>query len=140
MTTFTVEIQARNADGTIWQAMEPAETIDTSGWGTDWTAEEVARTTVDHQTIAEKPYRVAVWAGTNADTSTEPSFILDVEAKPESLLEDIRSAARRAEQSIAERNELILVAMARTDISRTALAAAAGIKEARLYQIRDGRR
>lgn len=138
MTTFTVEIQASNADGTIWQAVQPAETIDTSGWGSNWTAEDVARTTVDHQTIAEAPYRVAVWEGSRTDT--DPSFVLDVEIGPEEMLASIESAARRAAQAISERDALICAAMARTDMPRADLAAAAGVTEARLYQIRDHRR
>lgn len=139
MTTFTVEVQASNTDGTAWQALEPAEFVDTSGWGANWTAEQVAQTTAEHQTIAEKPYRIAVWEGRNVDAAAEPSYVLDVEVEPDDLLTDVRCAARRAAVAIAKRDELIRAAMARTDIPRAALADSAGVTEARLYQIRDGK-
>lgn len=76
MTTFTVEIQASNADGSIWQALYPAKTINTVSWGDAWTAEDVAKWTADNQTVAEKPYRIPVWEGGAADTGTEPAYIL----------------------------------------------------------------
>jgi hypothetical protein len=62
------------------------------------------------------------------------------------LVEDIAdeaAAIEAAERAIAEhtarRDELIRAAL-RTELPRAAIAAAAGVKEARLYQIRDGRR
>lgn len=62
------------------------------------------------------------------------------------LLEDIAEEAQAikgAEDTIAERtarrDELIRAAL-RTELPRAAIAKAAGVKEARLYQIRDGRR
>lgn len=62
------------------------------------------------------------------------------------LLVDIETEARAivaAEQVIAERtaerDRLIRAAM-QTELPRADIAAAAGVKEARLYQIRDGRR
>ncbi len=62
------------------------------------------------------------------------------------LLDDLAEAAAaitEAEQSIAERTErrdaLIRRAL-KTELPRQAIADAAGVKPARLYQIRDGRR
>lgn len=62
------------------------------------------------------------------------------------LLERLRAKAAEiadAEHQLAdlytERDELIRAAM-RTDLRRPDIAAAASLKEARLYQIRDGRR
>lgn len=69
MTTYTVEIQASNADRTIWQALAPAETIET-----DDTAAEVAADTAANQNLAEgSDWRVRVWEGDDADTATEPT-------------------------------------------------------------------
>src|SRR5688572_29054622 len=62
------------------------------------------------------------------------------------LLEEIGdevAAIAAAEQTIAERtarrDELVRAAL-RTELPRAAIAEAAGVKPARLYQIRDGRR
>lgn len=69
MTTYTVEIQASNADRTIWQAVAPAETVET-----DDTAAELAADTAANQNIAEgSDWRVRVWEGDGADTATEPT-------------------------------------------------------------------
>jgi hypothetical protein len=80
MTTYTIEIQAGD-DNRGWQAMEPAETVETGtdDWPGQWTAAEVAQAIADNQDVAEAPYRVAVWAEVDADTGTEPTFVLDVE-------------------------------------------------------------
>lgn len=63
------------------------------------------------------------------------------------LLEMIadEEAAAQAARSIADkhtanRDELVRAALRTTELRRADIAAAAGIKEARLYQIRDGRR
>jgi hypothetical protein len=59
------------------------------------------------------------------------------------LIDAEAGAIEAAEKEIAERtgrrDELIRAAL-RTELPRAAIASAAGIKEARLYQIRDGRR
>lgn len=62
------------------------------------------------------------------------------------LIEDIAAEAaaiEAAERTVAERttrrDELVRAAL-RTELRRAEIAAAAGVKEARLYQIRDGRR
>lgn len=62
------------------------------------------------------------------------------------LLNDLTTAARKlalAEQAVrdhtAARDEMIRAAL-KTELRRADIAAAAGVKEARLYQIRDGRR
>lgn len=65
---FTIEIQAANADRSIWQALAPAETT------TGVSAEKVARDTATNQNIAEGDgWRVVVWDG--EDTGAEPAFI-----------------------------------------------------------------
>jgi len=77
-TTYTVKIEASNEDGTIWQALEPAENIETTQWGPTWTAEDVARATADNQTVAEGDrWRVLVWEGADADEDSEPAYVLD---------------------------------------------------------------
>jgi hypothetical protein len=50
-----------------------------------------------------------------------------------------RLAAMEAQNYAEERDDLIRAAL-RTELRRTDIAAAAGVSEARLYQIRDGRR
>lgn len=64
----------------------------------------------------------------------------------QSLLDQIAEAAAAIEtfegkvyEYTAERDELIRAAL-KTELRRADIAAAAGVKEARLYQIRDGRR
>lgn len=76
MSNYTIEIQAGNAEGTIWQAMQPAETVNDPG-----TAEQVALDTLTNQNVLDLddggPWRIAIWNGANADTNTEPAHILD---------------------------------------------------------------
>lgn len=63
MAAYTIEIQAGNEDGTIWQALHPAE--NTEGDSAETVAVDVAL----HQTIAEgESWRVCVWEGFDADT------------------------------------------------------------------------
>lgn len=66
--------------------------------------------------------------------------------KAEQLLNEIAEAAAaistfeaKVAEYTADRDELIRKAL-RTELRRADIAAAAGVKEARLYQIRDGRR
>jgi hypothetical protein len=66
MTTYTVEIQASNEDGTIWQAVHPAENIETHG---DETAIDIARRVAGTQMYSDGDrWRVMVWEGADADT------------------------------------------------------------------------
>jgi hypothetical protein len=74
---FTVSIQASNADGSVWHALHPAENVDTRTWGlleasADDVAEEVAR---QQEAAVGDNWRVCVWVGADADTSTEPAYI-----------------------------------------------------------------
>ncbi|WP_018214728.1 hypothetical protein [Salinispora vitiensis] len=68
MATYTIEIQASNHDGGIWQALAPSENVES-----DDTAAEVAAEVAAHQTIADgSNWRVRVWRGSDADTGSEP--------------------------------------------------------------------
>lgn len=82
MNEYTVEIQAYGGSAgsaasgevalspelSIWQAIHPAETI------TGTSADEVAQDVAANQNVAEGTgWRVAVWEGADADTSTEPA-------------------------------------------------------------------
>ncbi|MBF9135238.1 hypothetical protein I0C86_41040 [Plantactinospora sp. S1510] len=68
-----MEIQASDADETIWQALHPAENVKQIEGET---AEDVARWVAGNQTVAEGPHwRVAVWTGADADTVGEPAAI-----------------------------------------------------------------
>lgn len=75
---FTVQIQAGSGeDDTIWRAKAPAHNVNDPG-----PADQVAldALTDDQNILAledDGPWRVAVWAGLNADTSTEPDYTLD---------------------------------------------------------------
>lgn len=77
MHIYTVEIEAGNDDGTIWQAVHPAETVDTATWtrtGAEWEPSAVAEEVAAHQTVAEAGrFRVRVWPGADADTGSEPA-------------------------------------------------------------------
>lgn len=73
---YTVQIQAGGDDDTIWQAMHPAENVTDPG-----PADQVALDVIANQNVLELddagPWRVAVWVGADADTSTEPVYTLD---------------------------------------------------------------
>lgn len=73
---YTVEIQAGDEMGTVWQAMHPAETVTVFN---GQPAEQVAWDTYTNQTILNvgSVWRICVWQGSDADTSTDPAFILD---------------------------------------------------------------
>lgn len=73
VTAYTVEIQAGNEDGTIWQAMHPAETVTDNG-----SAEQVALDVYSNQNLLDGgPWRIAVWNGADADTGLDPAYTLD---------------------------------------------------------------
>lgn len=75
-TTYTVKIEASNQDQDIWQALQPSENIETAQWGPDWTAEDVARTTADNQTVADgSNWRILVWLGADADEGSDPAYV-----------------------------------------------------------------
>ena len=69
-------------------------------------------------------------------TSTTVDRLLDEIA---TAARDIAETEKRLAEQIADRDHLIRAAL-RTEARRCDIAAAAGVKEARLYQIRDGRR
>lgn len=66
VTTYTVEIQASNADGSVWQAVAPAENVTVTGHEL---AQDIAINVAYNQAIADGDnWRVMVWDGANADT------------------------------------------------------------------------
>src|SRR4051794_10065865 len=73
---YTVEIQAGNADGTVWQAMQPAGNVTDIG-----SPEQVAYDAIANEDINvlddNGPWRVCVWTGFDADTSADPAYIID---------------------------------------------------------------
>jgi prevent-host-death family protein len=72
-TVYTVEIQASNAEGTIWQALAPAETVESTD-----SADQVAADVAQNQNIAEGDnWRVVVWEGDNADTGVDPVAVYE---------------------------------------------------------------
>jgi hypothetical protein len=71
---YTVEFQASDDSGQVWQAMHPAETVTAFN---DETVGQVARFAAGNQDIAEGTnWRVAVWDGRDADTGTDPVYVL----------------------------------------------------------------
>lgn len=69
MEQYTVVVEASNADGTIWQALAPAETAEGD------TTESVAQWTATNQTVADGDnWRVLVWDGADADTNAKPAY------------------------------------------------------------------
>jgi len=91
MSGFTVEIQAGNADGTIWQAMAPAENIDRVE-----TASDVAFDVLHNQNVLDEDgvghWRIVVWIGTDADTSCSPDYTLDDEEYRDAVAEALTRA------------------------------------------------
>lgn len=77
MAYFTVQIQAGNEDGTIWQAIEPAETVHDDGPADQLALDVIANQNVLDLTADGGPWRIAIWAGHDADTSTTPTYTLD---------------------------------------------------------------
>lgn len=67
MATYMVQIEASNAEGTIWQALLPAEAVEYDG-----TAPAVAEMTAANQNVADGDgWRVRVWEG--AEATGEPA-------------------------------------------------------------------
>jgi hypothetical protein len=67
MSEYTVLVEAGDAEGTEWQALAPPETVAGDS------AAEVARFTATNQDVVEGHWRVRVWSGDHADTSTQPA-------------------------------------------------------------------
>lgn len=130
-----------------------AQTIaDTHGIMSRAAAEDVVRTFVDQisddtdlwnaETEQLTPEGVQV-----VTTAVAVSYANDLNGTvAQRLLNEIAEAAAAIEtfegkvyEYTAERDELIRAAL-KTELRRADIAAAAGVKEARLYQIRDGRR
>lgn len=81
-TEYTVLIETGSDDGQ-WQATAPAETVDVRAWGPSWTAEDVAIWAANNQTRSDAGrWRVRVWEGADADTSSDPAAVHEVETVP----------------------------------------------------------
>lgn len=71
MPTYTIQTEAGNDDGTIWQAVHPSEHV----WS-DGTAQDLADEVADNQTVADGDrWRVLIWDGADADTNSAPTAI-----------------------------------------------------------------
>lgn len=74
MTDYTVQVEASDAEGAVWQAVHPAEHV-TGKPGES--AMEVARWVGTNQLAAVGAnWRVRVWPGVQADTSTDPAAVV----------------------------------------------------------------
>lgn len=69
MTAYTIQIEAHGTDD-IWQAIEPAETIQHDS---DDPAQVAADVDANQTATEGHGYRILVWHGTDADTSSKPA-------------------------------------------------------------------
>lgn len=141
MPTYTVQIEASALNREIWQALAPAETVEDEG-----TPDEVAEAVARNQNIAEGgTWRVRVWTGKDADTGIQPAGEYE---RPKSevideLIDELGSIVAQRDRVVEEldsQRDALIRALMGTDVPRDRVAATAGLKVARLYQIRDGRR
>lgn len=187
MPTYTFEIQASDTTGRIWQAMAPAETVESTD-----SPDKVAADIAYNQNLAEGDnWRVRVWIGADADTYTDPdgeydatgvtnsdlavriAQTYDIKMGPatdlwyadtdrltpagaelvtgaiaESYQLGLNSDTEDAmlaelERVVAERNKLtaerdaLIRRLMDTTVLRSRIVASGGVKEARLYQIRN---
>lgn len=72
MPAYTVQIEASNADATVWQAISLSEDVQDTG-----TAQDVAEAVGNNQDVAYDNWRVLVWEGAGADTSSVPAYTFD---------------------------------------------------------------
>lgn len=133
MTMYTVQIEAMGDSPNIWQALAPSENIPA-----DDSAADVAAWVAENQNIAEGDHywRVRVWYGGNADVHAKP----DAEyTSADLILDELRANRGRVAGLMERRDEFIrkLMAMEPT-VARADIAQAAGLSEARLYQIKAG--
>jgi hypothetical protein len=133
MTNYTVLIEASDSREESWQALAPAEVA-----SSDDSAAEVASWVAGNQNVADGDHwRVRVWHGADADTSTEPAVEY---TSADLVLDELRGNRDRAAGLDGRRDELIRQLMAMDPIvPRAEIAEAARVSEPRLYQIRDGR-
>lgn len=142
-TTETITAECNVTSGTITVHTPDATDTDFAIIGGDirttsaniepWGAEEYGMERADAELAAMGWRRTSAWTEDGGETWTAP-----VEPVPH-LLARIKATAEAAKRHTEERDELVRAAL-RTDLRRADIAAAAGVKEARLYQIRDGRR
>lgn len=127
--------------------------------------EDVADNYADAEMPAGAVWRIGLWPGLDADTSGEPEFVVgpwtisnevrtpgqvyeeDLEAlgqtlgreiSPESLLKEL-AENRNMRLALEERRDTVIRILMKTDTKRGKIAAAAGVSEPRLYQVRDNR-
>lgn len=84
MSTYTVQIEASDADATIWQAVSLSEDVTDPG-----TAQDVAEAVANNQNVAYDNWRVLVWNGAAADTSTTPAYVFDYAEFRDAALDQI---------------------------------------------------
>lgn len=142
---------------------DPDTRVDDIAVSLNWIAEEFE----DDELPQGALWRIAAWRGLGADTSAEPHFhngpwagpgqevqtqgqayeeslqslghALDRDLSPDALLKDLKDTRDMLAQLTKRRDRAIRILM-KTDTRRGRIAEAAGVKEARLYQIRDERR
>lgn len=72
MSDYTVQIQASNAAGDIWQPMRPAETIRDVTDSPEKLARDVAATEIASD---DGNWRIVVWSGADADITVAPVHV-----------------------------------------------------------------
>ena len=155
MADYTIQVQRTDDDGDSWTPIKDADTVEDVD-DIHRALEDIAAGQWPMVLPAKAGWRVAAWVGADADTSTDPDLTTEAwtgddpeavadelpdELVPERLLAEL-DQIRRMREALDERRDLVIRVLMKTDtrVPRARIATAAGVKEARLYQIRDGRR
>lgn len=152
MTAYTLQTQFSTDGGATWGPVEHAENIDDTLTPT----EIIEQTGWPDPTEWDLPpysmWRIGIWIGHLADTATTPAAVLGpcwagtdelVPAMPPAdlMLQELLDIRTRRRLLAARRDELVRHLMnLEPRVARSGIAVAAGVGDARLYQIRDGRR
>lgn len=153
MAEYTFQVQRSDDEGDSWSPISEPQTIDDVTdihWSLDFMADDLRPEGLPEGAS----WRIAAWEG--ADATADPDFTseswaadppetaaadqLPEELSPERLLAELEEI-RGMREALEERRDLVIRVLMKTStkVPRARIAAAAGVKEARLYQIRDGR-
>jgi hypothetical protein len=150
---YTFQFQ-RSFDGKTWTPVNDAETVEDvtdPQWSVDYIADDLASGYGLDDLPAGTTWRLCGWSGADADTRAEPDVVsgpargsddgvLLVDMSPEDLLNELTRTRDQIAVLSDRRDAIIRILMPRDSkvkVHRPTIAKAAGVKEARLYQIRD---
>jgi hypothetical protein len=87
MTAYTVQLEVSgDHNATVWQAAGPSETVDDPG-----TARDVAEWAANNQNVAYHHWRIVVWEGADADTSSPPACVFDYDTFRDAALDRVNA-------------------------------------------------